>query len=242
MKETGQKNNEKRLEAGIKKYVEYVTTNLIRLNSAAYTYEVNYNSNTFNFYFPHEKHFKHLSATAEDIKSALNRCCEKAQTKGTWFYKAYESIKEGSVSENCHKANNINYNKIRGINIDAENIRFAGLPETTEYVFPFSEDKTCVSIYIEETDELDILMGVYTSENHNEAFQINYYGLQNTLNKFYVVAEVTIYDKDLLYTQFPEISKSVINLNEKLSIVPLRVDELQTIKDKFIQYLIDFDC
>lgn len=60
MKETGQKNNEKRLEAGIKRYVEYVTTNLIRLNSADYTYEVNYNSNAFNFYFPHEKHFKHL--------------------------------------------------------------------------------------------------------------------------------------------------------------------------------------
>lgn len=71
MKETEQKNNEKRLEAGIKRYVEYVTTNLIRLNSADYTYEVNYNSNAFNFYFPHEKHFKHLSATAEDIKDFL---------------------------------------------------------------------------------------------------------------------------------------------------------------------------
>lgn len=85
-------------------------------------------------------------------------------------------------------------------------------------------------------------MGVYTSENHNEAFQINYYGLQNTLDKFYVIAEVTVYDKDLLYTQFPEISKTVINLTKGLSVVPLRVDELQTIKDKFIQYLIDFDC
>lgn len=102
-----------------------------------------------------------------------------------------------------------------------------------------SYNNEIVTAYLEETDELDRIMGIYTKDTHIDAFVVNYYGKENlNTDNFEVIACVTVYDRNLLKKSFPDIADKVIKMSNTYEdiepvIIPLDKQNLDVIKDKF---------
>lgn len=134
--------------------------------------------------------------------------------------------------------NNIKNNK--SINID-------------EIIFRYLEEIDCspdtlYTAYIDEIDELDNMLGIKTGTNHNECFQVNYYcklleelddsNFSYYADECFIVATVTLFDKDLLYEQFPDIADNVDKLSKYASHTVSEVKfNNELLKDKFIAFI-----
>lgn len=122
--------------------------------------------------------------------------------------------------------------------IISEEIVFNGDYELlSDLDYDIDNDNDCL-IYLEETDALDKIVGVYTEDIHNDIFTVNYYG-KKIGNDFSVIADVIIYDNNALFKNYPDISAKIsfiYNNNDDYEI-ELNKEELDIIKQKFDVYL-----
>ena len=120
--------------------------------------------------------------------------------------------------------------------IDIDSIEFKELEVSG--VYPNNKKEIVYSAYIDENDELDDVMGIRTEEIHNDCFQVNYYGLLSSEDKFEINVSVTLFDKDLLYEDYPDIADKVCTLSKSDNeYVPLNDNEIKSIKDKFKDFI-----
>lgn len=128
-------------------------------------------------------------------------------------------------------------------------IREARITPSAIIFHDFEEDynigeNTLITAYLEETDELDKIMGIYTKDTHIDAFMVNYYGRKDLDDNFDVIACVTVYDEKLLKESFSDIADRVIKLANTYKdiepvVVPLNKEELNIIEEKFNDYYIN---
>lgn len=94
--------------------------------------------------------------------------------------------------------------------------------------------------YIKENDNLDKMFGIYNKDNHNEDYQINYYGVYNyENNNFYLNCCATIFCScDELKEKYPDIYEELINIESKEKDIYLS-EAYDFVFDKFKEYCLE---
>lgn len=94
--------------------------------------------------------------------------------------------------------------------------------------------------YIKESDNLDRLFKIYNKKNHNEYYQVNYYGIYNyEHNNFHFNCCVTIYcEFEELKEKYPDIYEELINIKSKEKNIYLS-KENDFVFDKFKEYCLE---
>ena len=87
------------------------------------------------------------------------------------------------------------------------------------------EDNDELISYIKENDNLNKMFGIHNKDNHNEDYQVNYYGIYNyENNSFYLNCCVTIYcEFKELKEKYPDIWFNPIVLLPKSSVFVLTI-------------------
>ena len=164
------------------------------------------------------------------------------------FYDNYFSmekiVKTDEFKDICKKIDDLD--TLFKNTIDINKIQFSDLDISVFY--PNNERTTVYSAYIDEIDELDEILGIKTETNHNECFQVNYYcklleelddsNFSYYADECFIVATVTLFDKDLLYEQFPDIADNVDKLSKYAShtVSAIKFNN-ELLKDKFIAFI-----
>lgn len=102
------------------------------------------------------------------------------------------------------------------------------------------EDNDELMAYIKENDNLDKIFGIYNKGNHNEDYQVNYYGIYNyENNNFYLDCCATIYcNCDELKEKYPDIYQELTNIECKEKKIYLS-KEYDFVFDKFKEYCLE---
>ncbi len=99
------------------------------------------------------------------------------------------------------------------------------------------EDNDELISYIKENDNLNKMFGIHNKDNHNEDYQVNYYGIYNyENNSFYLNCCVTIYcEFKELKEKYPDIYEELMLINHNEKNIYLS-KEYDFIFDKFKDY------
>lgn len=99
------------------------------------------------------------------------------------------------------------------------------------------EEHNELMAYIKENDNLDKIFGIHNKGNHNEDYQVNYYGIYNyENNNFYLNCCVTIYcEFEELKEKYPDIYDELVYINHNEKNISFS-KEYDFIFDKFKKY------
>lgn len=94
--------------------------------------------------------------------------------------------------------------------------------------------------YIKESDNLDRLFKIYNKKNHNEYYQVNYYGIYNyEHNNFYFNCCVTIYcEFEELKEKYPDIYEELISIQNNENNIELPKN-CNWVIDEFKEYCLE---
>lgn len=89
------------------------------------------------------------------------------------------------------------------------------------------------TLYLYETDELTKAAGIYTDAWHNDAYHVNFYGVE-TNDKFKVIVTVNVYDTEELKLRYPDVAGNILKISEAGEMeVAFNDKELEIIKAEF---------
>lgn len=102
------------------------------------------------------------------------------------------------------------------------------------------EDNDELISYIKENDNLNKMFGIHNKDNHNEDYQVNYYGIYNyENNSFYLNCCVTIYcEFEELKEKYPDIYEELISIQNNENNIELPKN-CNWVIDEFKEYCLE---
>lgn len=107
-------------------------------------------------------------------------------------------------------------------------------PDSLEFINLMEDENTGEKmLYLYETDELTKAAGIYTDARHNDAYQVNFYGVE-TNDNFKVIVTVNVYDTEELKLRYPDVAGNILKISDAGETeVAFNDKELEIIKAEF---------